>query len=346
MTQRAADLLPELARDQGFAADLRRRAAARGGTVVLPEGEDPRVLEAALVLREMGIAQPWLVGAPGRLRRNLIEAGADPGAFVLLDPSDDSRADAVAERLRERRRGKLTQGEAMVLSRDPVHFGAGLVGLGLADAVVAGAAHATGDVIRAGIFHVGLAEGISVVSGAFLMVPPAGHAVDRPLLFADAAVVPEPDSDQLHSIAVASARSYRVLVGTEPRIACLSFSTHGSADHPSARRMADVARRLREEGGFAADGELQLDAALVPAVAASKAPGGTVGGQADLLLFPDLNAANIGYKMAQRLGGFSAVGPLLQGLARPVFDLSRGCDTLAVVDTVVMALLLGEEETP
>jgi phosphate acetyltransferase len=201
--------------------------------------------------------------------------------------------------------------------------------------MVAGAVAPTADVIRAGLWCVGCAEGIRTVSGAFLMLSPDERP---PLLFADSAVVVEPDEDQLMDIARASARTWRALFGEEPRMAALSFSTKGSAGHPAAARMARLAGRLAGEG-FTVDGELQVDAALVPEVAESKAPGGPVAGRADVLLFPDLQAGNIGYKLVQRLGGWRAVGPLVQGLARPVFDLSRGCSASEVVDTACIATL-------
>jgi phosphate acetyltransferase len=336
-----------LREESGFTAQLRQRAAQDPMRLVLPEGEDPRVLDAAVALHALGMARPvLLMGAPARLRRRLAEQGADPEAFTLIDAAQDPRADAVAARLFERRRAKgLTQGEAKVLAREPLQLGAGLVAAGEADAMVGGAAHPTADVLRAALFHVGLAPGVTVVSGSFLMVPPPGHGIERPLLFADSAVVPQPDDDQLVSIGVASAATYRAVVGRQPRIACLSFSTKGSADHPAARRMAEVARRLRARG-LVADGELQLDAALVPSVAAGKCPDSPVGGFAEVLLFPDLGAANIGYKLAQRLGGFAALGPILQGLARPVFDLSRGCKAADIVNTAAIAALFcraGEE---
>jgi len=219
-----------------------------------------------------------------------------------------------------------------------------MTALGMVDCMVAGAAHATGDVIRAGLYNAGLAEGIQVVSGCFVMVPPPGHpVVDRPLLFADSAVVPEPTEEQLVSIGLSSATTYRRLLGREPKVACLSFSTRGSAEHPAAERMARVAAALTA-AGLQADGELQLDSALVASVGERKCPGSPVAGRADVLLFPDLQSGNIGYKMAQRLGGFQAIGPIVQGLARPIFDLSRGATAADIVNTVALAALCGSED--
>jgi phosphate acetyltransferase len=339
MSQHAAQVVRELAGAEGFMSELRRRAASRQARIVFPESGDVRTLAAAIALREMRIVHPVLLGKPAVVRRALAGQGVDPGAIEVIDPQDDPRHSRIADRLYERRRSKhLSQGEARVLARDPLHFGAGLVASGACDGMVAGATHPTAEVIRAGLWHVGLREGVEIVSGAFLMLPPPDHFIGRPLLFADSAVVPTPDEDQLVSIGVASAHTYERLLDRKPRIACLSFSTHGSAAHPSATRMSNVARRLGELG-LEADGELQIDAALVESVGQSKAPSSSVAGKADVLLFPDLNAGNIGYKLAERLGGFGAVGPLVQGLQRPVFDLSRGCDALAIVDTASIAAL-------
>ncbi len=333
----ATACLEEILNQRGQMEVWRRQAAERRARVILPEAEDLRVVAAAIVLRELNLARPILVGQPAVIRRVISGLGADPGAFEVVDSTEDPRREAVAAALFDRRRSKgLTQGEAKVLSADPLHLGAGLVARGEAEVMVAGADHPTADVIRAGLFHVGLAEGIRVVSGAFMMVPPEAGA--RPLLFADAAVIPEPDLDALVAIGLASARSYRSLMGTEPRIACLSFSTMGSATHLRADLMATVAQKLRDHG-LVADGELQFDAAMDPKVAEKKAPSSEVAGRAEVFLFPSLEAANIGYKIAQRLGGWDAVGPLVQGLAHPVYDLSRGCTAADVVNTAALAIL-------
>jgi phosphotransacetylase len=318
-------------------ADWRMRAARIGARLVLPEAEDARVLAAAVALRELAIMHPVLLGDPRVVRRGLSDVGADAGVFEVVDPREDSRARVFADDLYVRRREKgLSQGEARLLCSAPLNFGAAMVASGQAEAMVAGAAHPTGEVIRAGLHHVGLAPGVKVVSGAFLMLPPDEDR--NPLLFADAAVIPEPDLDELVAIGLASARTFASLIEREATIACLSFSTLGSASHPSAARMARLAERLREEG-LRAEGELQFDAAIVPAVAAKKAPGRELAGRADVLLFPGLDAANIGYKIAQRLGNWQAIGPLVQGLAKPVFDLSRGCSALDVVNTASLAVL-------
>ena len=331
----ATDLLAQLVTDEGPMARLRQRAARSAKTLVLCEGEDPRVIAAALVLRELGLARPLLIGDPGEVRSGISDQGADPGRFEVI-ALDDPRAEAVAGLLFERRMHKgLTLSVAREQMRSPVMMGAGLVALGVADAMVAGARHPTAEVIRAGLWCVGPAPGIRTVSGSFLMLPPDDR---HPLLFADSAINIEPDEDQLVDIGRASAATWTALFQSAPRIAALSFSTRGSADHPAAARMSSVAARLAEHG-LIADGELQVDAALVPEVAGDKAPGSAVAGDADVLLFPDLQSGNIAYKLVQRLGGWRAVGPLVQGLAAPVFDLSRGCDASEIVDTAVIAIL-------
>ncbi len=339
MSSSAAALVASLCAESGPLAHLRARAAALGRRVGLPEAEDQRVIDAAVALVELGIVRPVLIGTREEIERGLESTGAAPGAVPIIDPEVDPRREGVRARLLERRGHKgLTADAAEAMSRRPLEFATGLVAMGALDAVVAGATHATAEVLRAGLWQIGLRRGVRTLSGAFLMVPPVGHLWPRPLLFADAAVVPEPDFEALVEIGAASAETFARLFGRPARVACLSFSTLGSADHPAARRMAAVAARLRE-AGIEADGELQLDAALVPEVAATKAAGSTVAGSADVLLFPDLAAANIGYKLVERIAGLRAIGPLVQGLRQPVYDLSRGCDARAIVDTAALAAL-------
>lgn len=328
-------LIRDLIQDRGSVAELRQRAASAGRSIVLCEGEDPRVVAAALAMRELGLARPVLLGEPSGVRAAILEQGGDPGAFELAG-SADPRLGPIAQHLFGKRMHRGMQLDAAKeLVKMPIFHGAGLVALGIVDAMVAGAVHSTAEVLRAGLWMVGLADGIRTVSGSFLML---GSAEDRALLFADCAVVVEPDEDQLVAIALASARTWESLFAEPARVALLSFSTHGSTDHPAAMRMARVAGRLRD-AGLVADGELQVDAALVESVAATKAPKSPLGGRANVLIFPDLQSGNIGYKLVQRLGARRAIGPLVQGLARPVFDLSRGCSPSEIVDTAMIAAL-------
>lgn len=308
-----------------FRGELLGRAAARRARLVLCEGGDERVREAAERLAADGIAEVLLLGGPGRA------------------PADDPRLAAVAELLRARRPDRVRDGiHALDLASDPLRFGAGLVALGEADGCVAGAQASTADVIRAALWAIGTAPGTSVASSAFYMVHPDG----RVLTFTDCAVVPEPEPGQLAEIALAAVRDRARLVGDEPRVAFLSYSTRGSAGGPAVERVRAALARFRELApGVAADGELQADAALVPSVAQRKAPGSPVAGAANVLVFPDLDAGNIGYKLVQRLAGAVALGPLLQGLARPMSDLSRGASVDDIVEVAAMVALQSDPVT-
>ncbi len=332
--------------------ELMHRLAPRAKTnprrIVLPEGQDPRVLEAAAKLQRDALCQPIVLGNPAQLAQAEAEAGISLRELNIptLDPATSDEGNRLATILFERRRAKgLTETQSAAIVREmPLYFGALMLNAGMADGMVAGSIASTADVLRAAFHCVGTAPGIRIGSSCFVMdlVQPT-ESGDTTLLFADCGVVPNPNADQLVDIAQATALTYRALFSKRPILGFLSFSTKGSSDHPLVDKVRHATEHTLER--FAQmqidaviDGELQADAALVPDIAARKCPKSNVQGNANVLIFPDLQAGNIAYKLVQRLAGARAYGPILQGLAKPINDLSRGCSARDIVGATLITI--------
>ncbi|QTJ52360.1 phosphate acetyltransferase [Dolosigranulum pigrum] len=310
---------------------LKQKVSGKGMRIVFPEATDARILNAVVRLHSEGLVVPILIGNEAEVHKAAENYRFNLDGIEILDPKDYAEFDAMVDAFVERRNGKATEEQAREILTDVNYFGTMLVYMGKADGLVSGAAHSTADTVRPALQIIKTREGVSRTSGAFIML----RGQER-YLFADCAINPNPDAQVLSEIAVESARTAEMF-DIDPKVAMLSFSTKGSASGEQADKVIEATKLAKEQNpDLAIDGELQFDAAFVSAVAQAKAPDSDVAGQAKVFVFPELQAGNIGYKIAQRLGGFEAVGPILQGLNQPISDLSRGCVEEDVYKTAII----------
>lgn len=307
--------------------------------IVLPEGEEERTIRASEVIKDNSLADIILVGDIGVIKEKASEFGVNLEGIEIIDPKTSKKTDAYANEFYELRKNKgMTLEKALETMQDCLYFGTMMVKMGEADGLVSGAIHTTGDLLRPGMQIIKTAPGIKVVSSFFIMELPSNeYGEDGLLLFADCAVNPNPNAEELASIAISTAENAKCLCNFEPKVAMLSFSTMGSAKHELVDKVAkatEIAKNARPD--LQIDGELQLDAAIVPSVGKQKAPNSTVAGNANVLVFPDLQSGNIGYKLVQRFANAEAIGPICQGFAKPINDLSRGCSVQDIVNVVAV----------
>ncbi len=319
--------------------EMKEKTKLRKRTIVLPESHDERVLKAAEILLKENIAEVITIGNKEKIESDASNLGVDLSGVKIVDPQTSNLTDGFAEIFYNGRKHKgVTLEDAKEIMKKDLFFGAMMVREGSADGSVAGSTASTGDVLKAAFQCVGMPKGISIVSSLFLMIFP-----DKTYSYADCAVVPNPDAAQLADIAISTADNHKKLTGEEPNVAMLSFSTKGSAKHEDTEKVIEATRIAKEKRpDLNIDGEMQFDTATIESIGKKKAPESKVAGKANVLVFPTLDAGNIGYKIAQRLGGAEAVGPIVQGLKKPLFDLSRGCSVDDIVNTSVIASLMAE----
>jgi len=311
-------------------------------TIVLPESTEERMLQAAQVILAENIAGVVLLGEEAGIKAAAASAGADVSGAQIIPLEGTQQAEELAAKLYELRKHKgMTEDQAVETLKTPMYYAAMLVKEGLADGYLAGAQNTTGNTLKPALQIIKTRPGIKTVSSYFLMVHPDKRwGAEGSLFFADCALVPDPDEQQLAEIAIATADSFKTMLGTEPLVAMLSFSTKGSAEHPLVDKVAAATGLVKQQRpDIQVDGDLQADAALIEKVGAKKSPGSAVAGKANVLIFPDLNSGNIAYKLVQRLAGAEAIGPVIQGIARPVNDLSRGCSVEDIVSVAAITAI-------
>ena len=330
-----------------FIEEIKNRAKQQIKTIILPEATDIRILKAAQIVNKEKYAKVALIGNKEEIERLIKENNLELGDTPIIDPAKSDKTSEYAKELYELRKAKgMTEEQAQKLILEPIYYGMMMVKLNHADGLVSGAAHSTADTLRPALQILKTAPDTKLVSAFFLMtVPDCEYGENGTFIFGDCGLNENPDDEALSEIAISSSKSFRQLVGKEPKVAMLSYSTYGSAKSESTEKVIRATEKVREKDkNLLVDGELQLDSAIIPEVANFKAPGSPIEGNANVLIFPDLNAGNIGYKLVQRLGKAEAYGPLCQGIARPVNDLSRGCTSNDIAGVIAITAVQAQEK--
>ena len=329
-----------------FIESIKQRAKQDIKTIILPEAEDKRVLEAASKVIAQGFAKVILIGDKDQVEKDSKENNIDLSGVEIIDIKTSTKKQEYAQKLFELRQAKgMTEEEASKLIEEPIYFGMMMLKNGEADGLVSGAAHSTSNTLRPALQILKTAPNTKLVSAFFVMcVPNCEYGENGTFIYGDSGLNQNPNADELSEIAISSAKSFKSLVGTEPKVAMLSYSTYGSAKSELTEKVIEATKLVKEKApDLLVDGELQVDAAIIPEVSKSKAPGSPIEGNANVLIFPDLNAGNIGYKLTQRLAKAEAYGPLCQGIAKPVNDLSRGCSADDIVGVVAITAVQAQQ---